>query len=445
MSLVLSSVGPASALTYSSSGGKLIVPTADTCPTVTDAPRAVEVWLNTTDSETRGWWDPKNNDPWDFSIKMGQLVCGAAPNASIRVGMYFVRSIGTATRKESDPDAIFDALVYLHTKKNANVEMVLENFQHTGVDRERIMTKWSQIGTVRFCRNGCLNYNKESVYYAIEHEKYITISDTNYPGETSGVHPMLISSSGNLARSQIRNYWQEAVAVYDDKELNRQFVLRHDALWSCGATSSPKAEGCKTKTTAIAAAALKSEHKIWYDPIQRHATDSGRGTFVSFSPQKYSVTNFYITEFNRTDCTVDKRVRVAMFKLTGTRALDMAKALSALVKRGCQVEVLLSSDGGSHVVDKAALKILKAAKITTRCSMIAMHTKLVMIGPMVGDDGIVMAGSVNMSLAAMRRNDEHVLTFDTRRADGAYKEDLRRAYAQYAAGFDELNRNNEAC
>lgn len=74
------------------------VPTTSACPTLTDEPRAYEAWFNVDDMEVRGYYDPLNPDPWDFPKKIAQILCGARQDAEIKIGMYFIRAIGTMTQ-----------------------------------------------------------------------------------------------------------------------------------------------------------------------------------------------------------------------------------------------------------------------------------------------------------------------------------------------------------
>ena len=67
---------------------------------------------------------------------------------------------------------------------------------------------------------------------------------------------------------------------------------------------------------------LTKQRDIWVDPIYRHYTDAGRGTSVSFTPQAGGRRDFYVRQFDDVDCTVDKKIRIAMFKLTDARAVS---------------------------------------------------------------------------------------------------------------------------
>lgn len=438
------SVPSAMAITFDTSDGTVNYPkkvngTVTSCPTMDKAPEPYEVFLNTDDSEARGWWDPKNNEPWSFASRIAQLVCGAKQNAEIRLGMYFIRAIGTVSRPEADPEVVFNALEWVKKNRNATIELVLDDGLHKGSTRDQITQRFAGIAKVRYCVNGCFNVNKSSVYvYAINHEKYLTISDTVWD-KSDGPHPVVLSTSGNFSRGQIRNYWQEASLIYDDYKLWKEFDLRHDGMMLC---ANP---GCVNGGNAIKALQLKKERKIWVDPFYRRYTDTGRGTSVSFSPQTPSAPDYYIGQFDGIDCVVDKKVRIAMFKLTDSKALRMAESLARLEKSGCDVEMLLSQSYGALVLASSVKKVLSKAKIPYRCSAIPMHTKMILIGPSTGNEGRVLVGTANMTTSGLRYSDEHVLTLDTRRANSQYQESMRRAYGMYLAGYDQLSQGSRSC
>jgi phosphatidylserine/phosphatidylglycerophosphate/cardiolipin synthase-like enzyme len=133
-----------------------------------------------------------------------------------------------------------------------------------------------------------------------------------------------------------------------------------------------------------------------------------------------------------------------MFKLTDAKALQMVNALVRLRKRGCDVKMLLTYQGGSTTISPTVAKMLREAAIPTRCTIVAMHTKLILIGP-DHSVGRVLTGTQNMSVSGLRYNEEHVVTFDPRRAATAYREPLRRVYAQYMNGWYELSQSTRSC
>ena len=88
---------------------------------------------------------------------------------------------------------------------------------------------------------------------------------------------------------------------------------------------------------------------------------------------------------------------------------------------------------------------LRLAGIPTRCTTVAMHTKLILIGPKRSNLGRALTGTQNMSVAGLRYNEEHVITFDTRRASGPYLEPMRRLYSQYMNGWYDLSKDTRSC
>lgn len=134
-----------------------------------------------------------------------------------------------------------------------------------------------------------------------------------------------------------------------------------------------------------------------------------------------------------------------MFKLTDSKATTMANALARLKSRGCDVKMLLTQQGGATTISKTVIGLLKKAKISFKCTAVAMHTKLILIGPSTGNNGRALHGTANMSTAGLRYSEEHTITFDARRASPAYQDDLRRVYGQYLAGWYELSQGSKTC
>ncbi|MEN0072552.1 MAG: phospholipase D-like domain-containing protein, partial [Propionicimonas sp.] len=328
--------------------------TPDDCPTFTSEPRTIEAWFNTDDMDYRGYMDAKNQRPWSFINKAAQVICGAAPNSRIRIGMYFIRAIGTPDRPESDSQMIWNALRYKVKKQGVKVEMVLDGGGITSASgKDNIRKELSDIVGISWCYNGCMNTNKSSKFpFAINHEKFVAISNSIWGG------PMVYSSSGQFARSQVRTYWQEATLIYDDQELHDQFVARFMQMQQCTGSSTGNGD-CRSGKDLKAASksagttfTLSKERGIWVDKAYRHYTDSGRGTTVSFSPQDENVTDYYTTQFGGVDCGVDKTIRVAMYRLTDTRAPKFIEVMGRLKKAGCDVKVLLSQKGGATTISK---------------------------------------------------------------------------------------------
>ncbi|MGV8907731.1 MAG: phospholipase D family protein [Propionicimonas sp.] len=463
------------------------VPTLSACPTLTQPPRSVEAWFNVDDMEVRGFYDPLNNRPWDFAKKIAQVICGAAANSEIKIGLFFIRAIGTMTqpglkatgdpdsslgkRPETDPEVIYDALEYVHKKRNVKIGLVLDGgsissasakaqikqrlLSIAGIDGINSTEEGTRVSTrgLEWCSNGCFNTNSKKVFpYAINHEKFVTISDTIWDRQgngnaaarpTASALPVVISSSGNWARSQIRNYEQELTVIYADRKMSQQLSVRYDGMANCART------GCKSNkafpSTLKKNLGSARQRGIWVDQLNPHITDKDRGTSITFSPQPLSVTDPYIQAFDNVNCAVDKRIRIAMFKLTDTKAQTMSVALSRLAKRGCDVKMLMTQQGGATTISKKVIRTLKRANISFRCTAVAMHTKLILIGPQTGSNGRVLLGTANMSTSGLRYSEEHTVTFDARRAAGQYQADLRRVYGTYLEGWNELGQGSRTC
>ena len=428
--------------------GAIALPTADACPTFSTPP-PFTTWFNIADMEKRGYWDGKNPEPWDYSRKLSQVICGAADGARINIGMYFMRALGTqkdnmlGSRPETDPELVYNALEWVKKNRGVSIGILLEGnkLRMTDTDKANMAKRLDGIATVRYCKGGCFNTNGSKVFpSAVNHEKFLSISDTIWQGDKGKPkRPAVLSLSGNFARSQLRWYHQEVSLIYGDVELAKQFDNRFADMAYCQKST------CSSGKGFVKSSKLKKQRGIWVDPFYRHYTDAGRGTTVSFSPQPKSSPDFYIQQFDGVDCAVDKSVRIAMFKLTESKAQRMADSLKRLKKRGCDINMLLTAEGGTTKISPKVVRIMKKSKVRFSCVGIATHTKMILIGPARGNEGRALVGTTNMSTAGLRYNEDHVLTFDTRRASPAYVESMRRLYSDYMTGWYEMSRDAGSC
>lgn len=447
----------------------------DPCPVGPDLqpyaqqPPLLDAWFNTTDIEERGIVDSNDNSPWKFSQRFAQLLCGAAPNSTIKIGMYFLRATnganqGEIDRPESDPEVVYAALEWVAKYRGAKISIILDNTNTcsqaiensscshimTPSARASLEKRFSTIpnSKIVYCVNGCFNTARYGVYpFAIEHEKFFAISDTDFPNQPTGVHPLVISSSVNIARSQIRNYHQEASSIYDDQKAFAEFNNRFDGMYSC-ATDRCRLLGnaaAQTVGTGMSTNPLglvqEPGRKIWVDPVLYRDTDAGRGTRITFSPQRdLPDTDVFIHQFDDVDCDVDSKIRLAMFKLTDGKAQQMADTLKDLKNRGCDVKMLMTSEAGATIISSSVRDTLSAAGVDYKCAVDGMHTKLILIGPASGNLGSVLTGTMNMSVAGQLYNEEHVVTFDARKATGATRTAIRAVYDDYQHEWFELSR-----
>ena len=437
----------ADAVTWKEDGsGDIALPTADACPTFSTPP-PFTTWFNIADMEQRGFWDGKNPEPWDYSKKLSQVICGAADGARINIGMYFMRALGTqkdnmlGSRPETDPDLVYDALEWVHKNRKVSIGILLEGnkLRMTDADKANLAKRLDGIASVKYCKGGCFS-TTSSFPSSVNHEKFLSISDTVWAGDKGKPkHPAVLSLSGNFARSQLRWYHQEVSLIYDDVELAKQFDNRYADMAYCQSTK------CSSGKGFVASSKLTKQRGIWVDPFYRHYTDAGRGTTVSFSPQPKTSPDFYIQQFDDVDCAVDTNIRIAMFKLTESKAQSMADALKRLKGRGCDINLLLTGEGGTTKISSKVTSIVKKAKVPFSCVGIATHTKMILIGPARGNEGRALVGTTNMSTSGLRYNEDHVITFDTRRASDAYVESMRRLYSDYMNGWYEMSRNAGSC
>lgn len=444
------------------------------CPTLTEQPRSLEAWFNTDDMEYRGYIDPKNQTPWPFIDKAAQVICGAEYGSTIYLGMYFIRAGALNTnRPESDSEEIWKAMQWVKNNRNVKIYFVLDGGGISSASaKNAIKDRLKGVADIKWCYNGCMNTNAKSAVfpYAINHEKFVLITDTIWDnprdaqgrftanpskcstaaGSANKCAPAIYSSSGQFARSQVRTYWQETTLVYQDQRLADAFYDRFYQMRACTGSNTGGTDCVKGRWPSelvLKKSSFKKQRGIWVDVTYRHYTDAGRGTSVSFSPQPATVTDYYTAQLEQVDCKVDKKIRIAMYRLTDTRATNFVKILQKLRSEGCDIKMVLSQEGGATTISKQVAKQLKVAGLTdqVRCTAYPIHTKMVLIGPEESNSGRVLFGTANMSTAALRYSEEHVITIDSRRASGSYRADIENVYGTYLEGWNELSQGNKVC
>ncbi len=463
-------ISPAQAANFTGgSDANITKPTASggSCPTLSNI-RPIEVWYNLDDMNTRGYSDPGNHEAWPFMVKTAQVICGAAQNAEIRIGMYFIRALGTMTsagegsRPESDPEVVYNALEWVHKNRNVKITIVLEKRAMPQATRDLVSKRLSGIASVSYCSHGCFNTRSKATKIVtkatatteastreidyINHEKIVTISHTVWgksDGNAGSDDSVVLSSSGNWARSQTRLFYQDTVLVYGDAKYTTLMSNRFDAMLYCAKT------GCKKNTgfPADQKAWLKSKRSIWVDPIQSgHPTASGRGTWVAFAPAPTSTRDYYLQAFDKVDCAVQNKIRIAMFRLTDDASKKFAGRLAEMKKQGCDIKIVLTSPVGNYSVTSYVKKKLKKAGIWFKCSPISLHTKLVLIGSKTGLDAKVITSTAAMGVLSLTQSDEHTTIFDSSRATlPGYAEAIRHAYGEYMGGWTEIAKESKGC
>lgn len=451
-------VSPAKAADFSTDGnGNLKQPTAtgSSCPTLSNV-RPIEVWYNIEDMNTRGYLDPGDQDPWPFMVKTAQVICAAADNAEIRIGMYFVRALGTMTssglgsRPESDPEVIYNALEWVHKNRNVKITFVLEKRAMPDASLDLVKKRLAGIATVRWCNHGCFNtrnsatkISKTKTIDYINHEKIVAINHTVWGTPAGGSDDsVVLSSSGNWARSQTRQFLQETVVVYGNKQYQQLMADRFDAMLYCAETGCKKNTGFPTDMKQW----LQLKRKIWVDPIQTgHGTSDG-STVVAFAPAPTSTRDYYQQAFDKVDCAVQNKIRIAMFRLTDDGSDKIVSSLTRLKKNGCDIKLVLTSPVGNYSLTSYVKKKLNAAKIWYKCSPVSLHTKLVLIGSKTGLDSKIITSTAAMGVLSLTQSDEHTTIFDSSRATSStYAEAIRYAYGQYMTGWTEIAKQSKGC
>ncbi len=431
------------------------------CPTFTSAPPAYDVFFNMSDMDKRGFGDATDQTSWNFSRRIGQIICGADDGATIRIGMFFIRALGPPERYEYDPEEIWAALEKVARDRNVKIELVLDGGGITStLGKKQVtarLTKAPLNAKVYWCNNGCLETNKSSVLpNSINHEKFIAIDKTIWGG------PAIYSSSANISKGQTRNYMADGSLFYNDWSMHELFRKRFLGMKYCSdkakghGASDPFVSGKYCSLSGVRSASGQSSladgrsyggyyPNVWVDTIYQHQTDNGRGTTVSFSPQPQTARDYFTKMFDDVDCKVDGTVRVGMFRLSDSRAAQFARAAERLSKRGCDIRILLSPKGGMPTITKATAKLLNKAKIPFRCSSTPLHTKFVLVGSRRNNEGRVISGTANMSTSGLRYSDEHMIIVDSRRTSTQYKGQARGYFAKFMAGWTEMYQGSAKC
>ena len=240
----------------------------------------------------------------------------------------------------------------------------------------------------------------------------------------------------------MRTYWNEGTVLYDNQAVFSLFSDRFKGMIVCADDPSCTS---KSKFPASLQNYLYSSRSVWVDSMFRHDGGVGTGLSVSFAPQPKATRDFYTPLFDDVDCKVDPMIRVAMFRLSETRAPQLVRAVKRLKSRGCDVKIVISNGGGMPTITPKTAKELYKANIPVTCSAVRLHTKTVIIGSAANNYGRVLFGTANLSTSGLRYSDEHVITMDTRSADSDHLGDARRLYAEFLAGWYEMSKGATKC
>lgn len=411
---------PGTEHTKSSASTSFIV-TGDKC-TALRTPPTTAVWFT----------DPKSKAAVsNVTSNIGALICGAAKDSSIDVALFFL----DATSKEVE--AILRPLELMHRFRGVNVRFLLERRDIPSGLGPSTRARLSRIGSIALCNAGCRNAGSQP---GILHQKFVRISNTIW---RRGTDPVLLASSANWSKRQLRAYWQSAILFANDPALTREFALRFDSMRVCATAPT----GCKAWNAAAGHGIELNRNKVWVDKrSEARRGSAGRGTAVAFSPTDAG--DPYLTALSGLKCTkAHHTVRLAMYVMTESRAKLLAGLLQKLHKAGCDVSVLVSVTGGSST-SKASIDQLEKLGVPVRCVAL-MHTKFTVIDAVRATGGkttqSIWDGSRNLASTSLRYNDDATISMTVQQATGAYATDLRSMQKQYLSHWSKMASARTSC
>lgn len=294
-------------------------------------------------------------------------------------------------------------------KRGVNVRIVTDNHLYDGSSAEEVKTAQlerlkAELGEevttgprsfIKICDKACLGEG-------IMHVKLFTYSET---GDSKNV---TMVSSSNLTPTQV-NAWNNLVIYNGNKELYDSMVKYFDSM------------------------ATEPDEGNWYTEA-----NSGDSTILTYPRTDYSSTKQdpYYHELSKVKCegkAVPAKVELAMFQWTKSR-LVIAKKLSELASSGCDVSVVISGANTSpEIVDELTsqpeIKVVDAdANFKDGKPGTFNHNKYLLIDPRNGEELTVSTGAQNLSISAIKENEELVLQI---KGD----EDVYRGFAQ---NFDHI-------
>jgi hypothetical protein len=384
--------------------------------------------------------------PWvrstsPISRQLARLFCAAAPGSTVDISMYFVRAV----LDRSDVGAILVPLQRVARYRGVRVHFMLEGRLYgrgaAFASSTRILRR---IGTVTFCNAGCRNERPAGTRgEGILHHKFITISDMSW---RRGADPAVVVSSANWSQSQLHNFWQSALLLYDDQALFRQFDVQWNTMAACSRGCASWAARLSRLSLAPRTYGLTNSNGVWNDavPVERlGGSTTGRG--VTFSP--WPGVDPMAAALRSYRCVPGHRtIRVGHMFITSGRQ-SIIDALAALRARGCRVQVILRQLPGKTQL-QAAIKLMARARLPLGC-LDRMHNKIVLIDAVRVSDGrpdlAMWMGSQSLGLSALRTNDESLLRTSSAAASGPDRIANQRMYLAFNANWEQMARVQKRC
>ena len=378
---------------------------------------------------TAAWFGrPGADGPSRIAEGVRRAVCAAAPGATVEVSLFYVLDEGSR-----DATRILLALRSLARSRNVTVRFVLE--RHTDQAASRItdsIEELRQWARVTVCVDGCRSRRDSG----IQHNKFVVVSDTLWK---VGIDPVVIQSSANWSRSQLRRRYQSAVMIHDDPTLARDYGLRFASLRACGSKG-----GCAGwNDLAPLGYTIHRRNRIWYDDLPIERGNLGTGRQVTFSP--WPVGDPLAERLNSYACVPGHdTVRVAQMFVTTNRA-DFISALAGLRQRGCDVRVVVSSKEAPNY--RPGIRAMREAGLEVSC-LPRHHDKFILIdavgtASLNGPERVLWSGSPNIGENALRRNDESMLEVSSSRLRPSA--DNERVWERYRDHYRDMAAQDGAC
>lgn len=371
------------------------------------------------------------------------IACAAAPNATIRVALFYLDYIGP----DSEVLRLLNVLEYVHRTRHVSVNVVLEHQQFRSGDPAFIipLNHLQRFAHVDFCERGCLSTRTPGAAPDdIQHMKFFLLDDTIW---LSGADPVVFQSTANWSWTQLRKRQQSAVMMWDDPVLYREFATRWATMHTCAAWN----RGCAGWNGQLSSRGLDparygiADHDgIWTDasPHPRPGSPGG-GVRVWFAPWP-TPDDPIARGLRATECTSGGEVRLGQLQVAADRPA-VIDALSALQRQGCNVRILVSAAAWAPTIN--GLRALRTAGLDVGC-VPGLHDKFITFNSRVSDPHsrrVVWAGSQNVYAGSLHTDDEEVLRISVADASGSAVADNTAAYNAYRAHWSHMATLRASC
>ncbi len=337
--------------------------------------------------------DPTRLDGSGIVDPLIGAICAADQGSDIFVSLYILAHQDAAVKP------ILNALKNRARVTKSRVVFLVETAQGGVQDLTvKSLRSWAE---VRTCELGCTAFGDDTS--GINHNKFVAISDTVW---SKTVDPWVWYSSANWSNRQLREYWHNAVGVYNNTSVYADTAREIGVLTTCEKGEKECASTGLTLTEEVSA--------YGHAPLSLPAAGAQRGVTVQadFFP-KTGWNDPVEALLANMSCTPgqDGTVRIAGYLWSKSRANRVMPHLRRLVKEGCTAEII-ASEGGLFATAPKTLKILKdpAVRFVSRD---LMHLKTVQADHVTfrgaQDRFVWYGGAQNFTAFALRTNNENML------------------------------------